>query len=53
MAMILSRMETITKQIHTYEEMYSSSHNAKEKAKLSREMSRLTTEYLELSERLG
>lgn len=52
MAKILSRMTSIQNQITICEDLYQASHNESEKKGLQREMSRLTTEYIRLAEKL-
>lgn len=51
-AFILSRMDTITRQIAICEDLYQASHNESEKRGLQKKMSKLTTEYLKLSNQL-
>ena len=53
MALILSRMAAIERQITNCEDLYAMSHNESEKKNLQKEMSRLTTEYIRLSAKLG
>lgn len=52
MALILSRMDSITKEIAICEDLYQMSHRESEKKGLQQRMSKLTTEYLRLSEKL-
>lgn len=49
MALILSRMDSITRQIAVCEDLYQASHNASEKAGLQKKMMKLTTEYMRLA----
>ena len=52
-AFILSRMDTITRQIAICEDLDQASHNESEKKGLQKRMSKLTTEYMRLAEKLG
>lgn len=52
MALILSRMNSITREIAICEDMYQASHSESEKKGLQKRMSKLTTEYMRLAEKL-